>query len=379
MKKTMILIAVLAVMASAMGAVGLANAQSISTTSMAGTAAATATDTGTQDITVGFSPEQIVASYMDAEQAKVLGMTTTDYQAQEDAGLAWLQIATAQGKTEAEAQTLLETAYSNAIAQALTNGKITQAMADSLKAVPASDLEMGGRGNGNADGNDAIEPYLEEAFAKALGMTLADFDTQEAAGKGWLEIAVAQGKTEAEAQTLFATAYGQSIDQALADGKITQTIADALKAATVPTISIGLSGKGRGGTTNGNDAVHTYLEEAFAKALGMTIADFDTQEAAGNSWLQIATAQGKTEAEAQTLLETAYSNAIAQALADGKITQTMADTLKADAAPTFANVGIPGHGQSGSADNGQPGGHGGRGHGGHDDSTGNTTTPTTNP
>jgi hypothetical protein len=362
MKKTMILIAVLAVMVSAMGAVGLAYAQSISTTSTA--VAATATGTGTQDTQIGDSPEQIVASYMDAEQAKVLGMTTADYQAQEDAGLTWLQIATAQGKTEAEAQTLLETAYSNAIAQALADGKITQAMADSLKAAPASDLEMGGRGYGNGYGG--IEPYLEEAFAKALGMTLADFDTQETAGKSWLEIAVAQGKTEAEAQTLFATAYGQSIDQALADGKITQTMADTLKAASVPAItSIGLGGKGRGGNANGNGVIHTYLEEAFAKALGMTIADFDTQEATGNSWLQIATAQGKTEAEAQTLLETAYSDAIAQALADGKITQTMADTLKAATAPTFANVGVPGHG--------------GRGHGGYGDSTGTTTTPTTNP
>jgi hypothetical protein len=276
MKKTMILIAVLAVIASAMGVVGLAYAQSISTTNTA--AAATATGTGMQGIT------------------------------------------------------------------------------------------------------DAIEPYLEEAFAKALGMTLADFDTQEAAGKSWLEIAVAQGKTEAEAQILFETAYSNAIAQALKDGKITQATADSLKAAAVPAIAnIGLGGRGRGGNANGNNVVHTYLEEAFAKALGMTIADFDTQEAAGNSWLQIATAQGKTETEAQALLETAYSNAIAQALTDGKITQATADTLKAAAAPTIANVGVPGHGQPGGAGTGQLGGHGGYGHGKNNDSTSATTTSTTNP
>jgi hypothetical protein len=290
MKKIRILVAVLAAVAAAIGAVGLAYAQTASPpAAKTGTVAASTPAVGTPATRPGDSPEMIVRSGMDAEQAKLLGLTTSEYQAQEDAGKTWLEIATSQGKTSAEAQTLLETAYSNAIAQALANGKITQAQADTLKALPASDPEMGGKGPG--DGHGGID---------------------------------------------------------------------------------------------GNTVVHTYLEEAFAKALGMSIADFDVQEAAGKSWSEIALAQGKTEAEAQTLLQTAYTQSVDQALADGKITQAQADSLKAAAAPTLANVGVPGHGQPGGLDNGQPGGHGGRGPGGPGGNgngtapTGTTTTPTTN-
>jgi hypothetical protein len=286
MKKILILIAVLAAVVSAIGAVGLAYAQ----TATPSTTAAITPAAGMQGTQPGDSPEMIVRSYMDAEQAKLLGMTTAEYQAQEDAGKTWLEIATAQGKTAAEAQTLLESAYSNAIAQALSDGKLTQAQADALKVLPASDPEMGGKGTGGGHGE-----------------------------------------------------------------------------------------------VDGNFIVHTYLEEAFAKALGMTIADFDTQEAAGKSWSEIAVAQGKTAAEAQTLLATAYSQSIGQALADGKITQAQADALKAAAVPTLANVGVPGHGQPGGMDNGQPGEHGGpggagpRGNGNGTAPTGNPATPTTNP
>ena len=289
MKKIMILVAVLAAVVAAVGAVGLAYAQTATPpAAKTGTAVATTPSAGTLANRPGDSPEMIVRSYMDAQQAKLLGMTTAEYQAQEDASKTWLEIATAKGKTAAEAQTLLETAYSNAIAQALADGKITQAQADTLKALPASDPEMGGRGPGG----------------------------------------------------------------------------------------------GHGGI-DGNFVVHTYLEETFAKALGMTITDFDAQEATGKSWSEIAVAQGKTEAQAQTLLSTAYTQSIDQALADGKITQAQADTLKAAAAPTLANVGVPGHGQPGGVDNGQPGGHGGRGHGGPGGNengtapTDTTTTPTT--
>jgi hypothetical protein len=294
MKKILIVIAVLAAVAAAVGAVGLAYAQTATPpAAKTGSAAAATPAAGTQCTCPCNSPEGLLAGYMDAQQAKLLGMTEAEYQAQEDAGKTWLEIATARGKTAAEAQTLLETAYSNAIAQALVDGRITQAQADALKALPASDPEMGGRGPGGGHG----------------GM-------------------------------------------------------------------------------DGNFIVHTYLEEAFAKALGMTIEDFDAQEAAGKSWSEIAVAQGKTETQAETLLQTAYSQSIDQALADGKITQAQADALKAAAAPTLANVGIPGHGQPGGMDNGQPGGPGGRGPAGPGGPGGNgsgtaptdtTTTPSTNP
>jgi predicted transcriptional regulator len=384
MKKIMIVVAVVAVVIASLGAVGLAYAKNSASTGKVDTTMPPCT----QDSQAGGNPDlMILRSYMDAEQAELLGMTTAEYQAQEDAGKTWLEIAKAEGKTEAEAQTLLETAYSNAIAQALADGKLTQAQADALKALPASDPEGGcGKGGPGGRGDGILFPYVKEAFAKALGMTVTYFDAQGTAGKTWLEIAVAQGKTEAEAQTLFAAAWNQSIDQALTDGKITQAQADAFKVAGTPDIAnFGRGAKGPGGMhgdPDGNMIVHNYLEEAFAKALGMSITDFDAQEAAGMSWQEIAVAQGKTEAEAQTLLETAWSQAIDQALADGKITQAQADALMAAGAPTLANVGVPGHGQPGGMGDRGPGGHGGPRPGESDSNTapsGTPASPTTSP
>lgn len=384
MKRLMILVAVVAVVIASLGVVGLAYAKNAASTGKVDTTMPPCT----QDTQAGGNPDlMILRSYMDAEQARLLGMTTAEYQAQEDAGKSWLEIAKAEGKTEAEAQTMLETAYSNVIDQILADGKFTQVQADALKALPASDpVGSCGRGGPGGLGGAILYPYVKEAFAKALGMTVTDFDAQASTGKTWLEIAIAQGKTEVEAQTLFPAAWNQSIDQALKDGKITQTQADALKAAGAPDIAnFGRGGRGPGGMhgePDGNMVVHTYLEEAFAKALGMSLTDFDAQEAAGKSWQEIAVAEAKSEAEAQNLLETAWSQAINQALTDGKITQTQADALKAAGAPTLATVGVPGHGQPGGMGDGRPGGHGGSPHGGNDSNnapTGTPVSPTTNP
>jgi hypothetical protein len=265
-------------------------------------------------------------------------------------------------------------------AQGSPLGQVSSALKNTVTALSTAT----GSTTTNQNGGDVVHRYLEEAFAKALGMTLAEFDTQEEAGKTWAEIATAQGKTADEAQTLLAMAYAQSIDQALAAGKITQAQADSLKAGTVPTLTdMGLKGRGgKNGAGNGNDAVRSSLEEAFAKVLGMTLAEFDSQEEAGKTWQEIATAQGKTTDEAQALLATAYAQSIDQALADGKITQAQADSLKAGTVTTLADMGLMGHGHAGG-DGTFPGGKpDGRGHQ-HDTSTtpaDSSVTPTqTNP
>jgi hypothetical protein len=268
-------------------------------------------------------------------------------------------------------------------AQGTTLEKVSSTVNNVVTALStATGISSGTTDTNHGDG--AVHSYLEEAFAKALGMTPADFDTQEAAGKTWLQIAKAQGKTETEAQIILETAYTQAIDQALADGKITQAQADTLKAGSVPTLAnMGMRGHdGKSGDVNGNDAVHSYLEEAFAKALGMTLADFDAQEAVGKSWAEIATAKGKILDEAQALLETAYTQSIGQALAAGKITQAQADTLKAGSVPTLANMGLRGYGYAGGDGAFSSGKPDGRGHQ-HELSTTSTdslATPTqTNP
>ncbi|MBP7694249.1 MAG: hypothetical protein KA764_20165 [Anaerolineales bacterium] len=97
---------------------------------------------------------------------------------------------------------------------------------------------------------------------------------------------------------------------------------------------LGGYGRGRGGMMGGNfDAanagpLHTYMLDAFAQALDITRADLDAQLAAGQTMVDIATANGLTQAEFFEVMQTARTAALAQAVADGVLTQAQADQMQ---------------------------------------------------
>ncbi len=70
-----------------------------------------------------------------------------------------------------------------------------------------------------------------------------------------------------------------------------------------------------------------YMISAFAKDIGLTIDQVNTRLANGETFKKIALSQGKTEADLPALAVQVRKDAIAQALADGVITQTQADRM----------------------------------------------------
>lgn len=96
---------------------------------------------------------------------------------------------------------------------------------------------MMGRGNGRdfgpgmmgdayRDGSGALHTYMINAFAQALGLTPEELEAQIDAGETMWSIAQAQGLSAEEFYTLMTDARASSLDQAVADGILTQEQAD---------------------------------------------------------------------------------------------------------------------------------------------------------
>jgi hypothetical protein len=98
--------------------------------------------------------------------------------------------------------------------------------------------------------------------------------------------------------------------------------------------------------------LHEYMLAAMANALGIPAADLETRLASGETFYQIALAQGIAVEDIPALMQTARNQALAAALADGVITQAQADWMQAHA------FGRGGYGQGMGAGQGACGGTG---------------------
>ena len=77
-------------------------------------------------------------------------------------------------------------------------------------------------------GNEDLKAQMHEALAEALGMSVADFEAAKAEGQTVRDMVEAQGVDLAEVRAAMATVRQAAIDQAVADGRLTQEQADRL-------------------------------------------------------------------------------------------------------------------------------------------------------
>lgn len=136
-------------------------------------------------------------------------------------------------------------------------------------------------------------------------------------------------------------AVGQArLDQALADGSITQEQYDLQQA---------------------RHALRDYVNRKAitAEVLGMTEDELDTAHEAGQRLPDLLDAAGLDEASFRSAMDAATEAAIEQAVTDGVITAEQAELVKNAPQPERGGPG----GQRGGQDGGR-GGHGGRGPGG---------------
>lgn len=90
---------------------------------------------------------------------------------------------------------------------------------------------FGGHGGMSSAGikGGLLHDEMMKVISEELGISVEDLETRMANGETLYEIAVAEGLTPEEFNTLMVEAREQAIDQALADGLITQTQADWMK------------------------------------------------------------------------------------------------------------------------------------------------------
>lgn len=85
---------------------------------------------------------------------------------------------------------------------------------------------------------------------------------------------------------------------------------------------------GQRGVVDGVGPMHDYMEKAMAEAVGLSVDEFGARRAAGETFYQIALAEGFTAEEIPALMQAARAKALDAAAADGVITPEQADWMK---------------------------------------------------
>ena len=213
----------------------------------------------------------------------------------------------------------------------------------------------GGRGGpgGDRQMQNALRDYVDSATAEAFGLTVDELSALRDEGKSLVDVAIEQNMTVADFAAKIDEARQSAVEQAVADGVITQEQADEMAAFEAERQA------NRPVKDNSDNPLHSYMQSAIADAFGISVEDLEAMQEAGTSLKDLAIEQDLTMAAYKEKIESARLSAIDAALADGVITQEQADQLTARVED---GVRLPGLG-------GKPGfggpagrhGHGGRG------------------
>ena len=152
----------------------------------------------------------------------------------------WQALATNLGVTVEKLQTAVRDALKSTIAKMLTDGKLTQQQADNangfIDKLPFNNQPFGGflgeRGFGRMGmrGGFFMGTTAFDAAAKALGMTTQDLMTELRSGKTLADVATEKNVKADDVKAAIVGAVNAQVDQAVKDGKLTQTQADNIKA-----------------------------------------------------------------------------------------------------------------------------------------------------
>jgi len=192
-------------------------------------------------------------------------------------GVASEFLAEALGISVEELQEAQDAASQAALDQALAEGLITQDQYDRMV--------LGGVRFHGKVGGDAID--YQALLAEALGIDIEALEEAQAA------------------------AQQAAIDQALADGILTQEQVDMMRA---------------------REALKDYVDPnaILAEALGLTEAELDAAREDGKSTSDLLSEQGLTAVEVRDAMDAAYQAAIQQAVEDGVITAEQAELFLND-------------------------------------------------
>jgi len=185
---------------------------------------------------------------------------------------------------------------------AATNGQTILAQVSSPEGFQPPDVGFGGmRGMGHGRGPGFGVSFDYDAFiAEELGVTVE------------------------ELQAARQAAHNAALDQAVSEGVITEEQADLIKAG---------------------QALRGYInqDEIVSKALGIDLADLQAAREEGKSLPYLLGELGIDPSDFQTALQSAYEDAVQQAVDDGVITSSQAEQLQ-EKGFEGRGLGIPGFG-----------------------------------
>lgn len=163
-----------------------------------------------------------------------------------------------------------------------------------------------------------------------------------------------RGGMMGDRQTLLADALGISVEEleAAQESARSAALQEAIEAGLITQEQADLMGVGQ--------LIRDLIDHdaIMAQVLGVTVEELQAAKTAG-TMRDLVEASGLTQAEIMTAMQEAHAAAVAQAVADGLITQEQADALQSGPGFGMMRGGHRGHGGMGG-----PGGMGGRGFGG---------------
>jgi len=175
----------------------------------------------------------IGATALDAAAQK-LGTTTQDLMTELRGGKTLTDVAKEKNVSADDLKTAIVTAVDAKIDQAVKDGNLTQAQADQAKS-QLSNLSLDQLGFNRGPGNMpavgfAMGQEALNAAAQKLGMTAQDLMTELRSGKTLADVAKEKNVSTDDLKTAIVNAIDAQIDQAVTNGKLTQSQADNIKA-----------------------------------------------------------------------------------------------------------------------------------------------------
>jgi len=179
----------------------------------------------------GHGPLQgLLADYqalLDAPVAEALGISVDELTTARTAGKSPFDLAQEKGVEVTQVQEALQAGQKAALAQAVTDGKITQAQADQML-LHGGPGGRGGRGGAMHGVLAEYQGLVDAEIAKALGMTVEELTAAKTAGKTLATLAQEKGVEVAKLQEAAQVGHAAALAQAVTDGKITQAQADQM-------------------------------------------------------------------------------------------------------------------------------------------------------
>ncbi|MEW9701001.1 hypothetical protein [Paenibacillus sp. SI8] len=252
------------------------------------------------------------------ETATILSVEQSAVEEALKAGKTLAAFAEEKGLTEADFLQKLVAAETTAINAQVTAGKITQEQADKVIAGLSDQLTkqienagFGNKGGGNFQGGGSPFPgggrqgggfggKLTEQTATILNVEQTAVEEALKAGKTLAAFAVEKGTTEADLLQKLVAAETTAINAEVTSGKLTQEQADKIISGLSDRLTKQIEGTGPVGGHEGGRGGHGGgmgfgNPDTLATILGITADELRTEQEAGKSIAEIATAKGISE------------------------------------------------------------------------------------